>query len=82
MGVPVIRLQNIINTNDSLQVTYIREEDIDQNTGIMEARTIDFPHGALDQRLMDELLDVVHQIIDEARVLRRRPDETAAATPR
>ena len=75
----MIRLQNIINTNDSLQITFVREEDIDTQSGVMEGRVLDIPHAALDQRLMDELIDVVEQLIDEARVLRRRPDETFTA---
>lgn len=75
----MIRLQNIINTNDSLQITYINDADVDPGTGIMEARMLDIPHGVLDQRLMDELIDVVHQFIEEARVLRRRPDDSFMA---
>lgn len=70
----MIRLQNVINTNDSLQVTYVREDDIDQRSGIMEARTVDIPHGILDPRLMADLVDSVEQIIEEVRVLRRLPD--------
>lgn len=76
----MIRLQNIINTNDSLQVTFINEADIDTQSGIMEARTLDIPHGALDPRLMAELVDWVEQLVEEARVLRRRP-ETSFQSP-
>lgn len=70
----MIRLQNVINTNESLQVTYIREDDIDSRTGIMEARTLDIPHEVLDPRLIADLIDAVEQIIEEVRVLRRLPE--------
>lgn len=69
----MIRLQNVINTNDGLQITYIREDDIDTRSGIMEARTIDIPHEVLDPRLLADLVDAVEQIIEEVRVLRRLP---------
>lgn len=72
----MIRLQNVINTNDSLQITYINEADIDSQSGIMEARTLDIPHAVLDPRLMADLVDSVEQIIEEGRVLRRRPEQS------
>jgi hypothetical protein len=77
----MMRLQNVINTNDSLQITYIEESDIDSHSGIMEARTLDIPHATLDPRLMADLIDSIQQIIEEARVLRRRP-EASFQSPR
>lgn len=68
-----MRIQSIINTNNSLQVTYLEEADIDEETGVMEARTVDIPHAIVPQEIIDELQDITRQILDVARVARHRP---------
>lgn len=68
-----MRLQSLVNTNDSVQITYLEEADIDTQTGIMEARVLDVPHAVIPQEHMDDLVDSVEQILDVARVARRRP---------
>jgi hypothetical protein len=70
-----MRVQSIVNTNDGLQLTYILEADIHEQSGIMTARTVDIPHAVLPQHLLDELVDIAHQIIDHARVVQREPEE-------
>lgn len=68
-----MRLQSIINSNHSLQITYIEEADIDEDTGVMLARTVDIPHAVLPQHLLDEVVDVAEQVIEFARVTVRAP---------
>lgn len=75
MGGRVVRLQSIVNNNDSLQVTYIEEADIHTGSGLMMARTLDIPHPILPQHLLDELVDTVQQIIEHARIIQREPVE-------
>lgn len=70
-----MRLQSIVNSNASLQITYIEEADIHEGSGIMLARTVDIPHPVLPQHLLDEVVDVAEQIIDFARVTQREPAE-------
>lgn len=70
-----LRLQSIVNTNAGLQVTYILEQDIHDKSGIMTARTVDIPHPVMPQHLLDELVDITHQIIEHARVVQREPEE-------
>lgn len=70
-----MRVQSIVNSNQSLQVTYLEEADIHENSGIMTARTVDIPHQVLPQHLMDEIVDIAAQIIDFARVTQREPVE-------
>lgn len=74
-----IRVQSVINTNHGLQVTYVNEADIDEKSGIMEARTLDLPHEVIAQPVMDELVDAVKQLIEVARVARRRPEDSFVA---
>lgn len=68
-----MRLQSIINTNHGLQVTYIDEADIHEESGVMVARTVDIPHPVLPQHLLDEVVDVAAQVIEFARVTIRAP---------
>lgn len=70
-----MRLQSIVNSNHSLQITYIDEADIHEESGVMLARTVDIPHPVLPQHLLDEVVDVAEQIIDFARVTIREPAE-------
>lgn len=70
-----MRLQSIINTNEGVQLTYILEADIHDASGVMTARTVDIPHAVLPQHLLDELVDVAHQIVEHARVVQREPVE-------
>lgn len=70
-----MRLQSIVNSNASLQITYIEEADIHDDSGIMLARTLDIPHPTLPQHLLDEVIDAAAQIIDFARVTQRAPVE-------
>jgi hypothetical protein len=70
-----MRLQSIVNSNASLQITYIEEADIHEDSGIMIARTVDIPHPSLPQHLLDEVVDIAEQIIDFARVTQREPIE-------
>jgi hypothetical protein len=70
-----MRLQSIINSNTSLQITYIDEADVHDESGIMLARTVDIPHPTLPQHLLDEIVDAAEQIIDFARVTQRAPAE-------
>jgi hypothetical protein len=74
-----MRLQSIVNTNDSLQISFLEEADIDTQTGIMEARVLDVPHAVIPQEHMDDLVDSVEQILEVARVARRRPVEQFVA---
>lgn len=74
-----MRLQNVVNTNDSLQITYIEETDIHTDSGIMTARIIDIPHPTLPQDLLDELVEAAERIIDHARVVQRQPIESFVA---
>lgn len=68
-----MRLQSVIISNESVQITYVEESDLHPPSGIMEARTIDVPHDALPQPLLDDLIDSALQIIDHARTVRRQP---------
>lgn len=68
-----MRVQSVVNTNHGLQITYVNEDEIDADTGILVARTLDMPHDVLDQVLMDELTDWVVQVVEAARVLRHQP---------
>ena len=68
-----MRLQSIVNSNTSLQITYIEEADIHDDSGIMLARTVDIPHHTLPQDLLDEVVDAAQQIIEFARVTQREP---------
>lgn len=70
-----MRLQSIVNTNASLQITYIQEADIHEGSGIMLARTVDIPHAVLPQALLDEIVDSAAQIVEFARVTQREPVE-------
>lgn len=70
-----LRIQSIVNTNAGLQLTYILEQDIHESSGIMTARTVDIPHAVLPQHLLDELVDVAHQLVEHARVVQREPQE-------
>jgi hypothetical protein len=75
-----MRLQSIVNSNSSLQITYIEEADIHEGSGIMLARTVDIPHPTLPQALLDEIVDAAAQIIDFARVTQREPTEKFRAS--
>lgn len=70
-----MRLQSIMNSNDSLQITYIEEADIHPASGVMMARTVDIPHAVLPQALLDEVVDSALQVIEFARVTIREPVE-------
>lgn len=75
-----MRVQSIIISNESVQITYVEESDIHAASGIMEARTVDIPHDTLDPRLLEDLVDSALQIIIETRTIRRQPvDEFRAA---
>lgn len=74
-----MRLQTIVNSNESLQITYVDEADIHTDTGIMTARTVDIPHAALPQALLDDLVDSATQILDHARVVQRQPIDSFVA---
>jgi hypothetical protein len=74
-----MRIQNIANTNDGLQITYIEEADIHTDSGIMTARIVDIPHPSLPQDLLDELIEAAERIVDHARVVQRHPVESFVA---
>lgn len=76
-----MRVQSVINTNHGMQITYVEEADIDTDTGIVVARTLEIPHEVLDQVLVDDLTDWVVQVVDAARVLRHQPRPDLVRTP-
>jgi hypothetical protein len=68
-----VRLQSVVNNNSGIQITYLLESDQHPDSGIMEARTLDIPHEALPQDLLDDLVDSAESIVEHARVVRRAP---------
>lgn len=67
-----MRVESVVNTADGLEISYAEEEDIDYQAGIVESRTVRIAHGALDQDLMEQLVDAVVQLLEGARVHRHR----------
>jgi hypothetical protein len=74
-----IRLESITNTGDGLEILWADEADIDYPSGIVEARVSRIPHEAIPNEHIAELLDVVVQILDAARVHKHRVADTFTA---
>lgn len=68
-----MQIQNVAFINEGLQITYLEDRDIDEQSGIVEVRVLSIPHSSITNELMSDLEDSVQQIIDAASVARRRP---------
>lgn len=70
-----MRWHSVVNTPDGLQVTYEEEGDFDEDTGISNVRVITIPHEVSGNELLSDLQDSVEQVVDAARVAKRKPLE-------
>lgn len=70
-----VSIQTVVFGDQGVQITYIDDKGVDRDTGIAEITTLEVPHEVLPTALLDDLVDSVETIIDEVRVLRRRPVE-------
>lgn len=71
-----VSIQTVVFGDQGVQITYIdNDKGVDRDTGIAEITTLEVPHEVLPTALLDDLVDSVETIIDEVRVLRRRPVE-------
>jgi len=69
----VFTITNIAMGDEGLQISYVREADVDTNSGISEMRSVNVPYAILDQSLLNELNEAALAIIEEARVIRMQP---------
>jgi hypothetical protein len=70
-----MRIHQVTFTNEGLTIAYVNENDQDADTGITEVRVLEIPHAVLSPALLEDLVDSVLTIVEEARVLRRHPAE-------
>lgn len=68
-------LMSIQFGDDGVQITYVEEHGIDKATGIAELKVLEIPHTVLDTAFLTDLQEAGLAIIEEARVLRRHPEE-------
>ncbi len=74
-----MRIESIVNTGDSLEITYANEPDIDYRSGIIDARIARIPHEAIPHELIADLVDNAVQILEAARVHKNRVADTFTA---
>lgn len=67
-----MRIESIVNSANGLEISYAEEQDIDYNAGIIESRTMRIAHENIDPGLIENLIDAIVQILEEARVHRHR----------
>lgn len=70
-----VSIQTVVFGDQGVQITYIEEKGVDRDTGIAEIVTLEVPHEVLPTPLLEDIVDAAEAIIDEARVMRRRPVE-------
>lgn len=70
-----VSIQTVVFGDQGVQITYIEEKGVDRDTGIAEIVTLEVPHEVLPTPLLEDIVDAAEAIIDEARVMRRRPAE-------
>lgn len=69
-----ISIQTVVLGDQGVQITYIdNDKGVDRDTGIAEIITLEVPHEVLPTALLEDLVDSVESIVEEARVMRRRP---------
>lgn len=72
-------IQSIAFGDGGIQITYVEENGIDRESGIAEIKILEIPHGAIPEEYVTELVEDAHQIIEEARVVLRKPVQTFTA---
>jgi hypothetical protein len=67
-----MRIESLTNNANWLEIAYADEQDIDYNAGVLESKVMRIAHESLDPALVENLIDAIVQILDEARVHRHR----------
>ena len=66
-------IQNVVFGDRGIQITYLPADGINPQTGIVELTVLEVPHELLEQHRLDDLIEAVEGIIDDARVANRQP---------
>lgn len=72
-------IQSIIFGDTGVQITYVRDDAVDRTSGIAEITILEIPHGAVDESFISELVEDAEQLIEEARVVLRKPVQSFTA---
>lgn len=74
-----VSIQSIQITDTEVSIQYVEEGGLDRSSGIIEAKMISIPHEVLPTSLLTDLVDSAQSILEEARVIRRKPAESFKA---
>lgn len=68
--------QSVQIGESSIQISYIPPDGIDEVSGIAEVRVVEIPHEVIGSDQLAEFVDQLDQIMEAARVARRRPEQS------
>lgn len=73
------RIESIVISEDAVQISYVPDKGFDRDSGIVEMQTLIIPQAVLDTGMLMDLIEAAEAILDEARVIRRKPIEKFTA---